>query len=117
MMDQGMIEIIQNRDEDEVDAISPVFRIPEPVVIKYDGSKKKVSPALVIKPAGPVPYSSDKVVPYRYNVVMLEDGKEVPLTSTSVVSIQDVSGVTRSGRVFSAPSKPHEDVMKRTAIP
>ncbi|KAI5402268.1 hypothetical protein KIW84_050039 [Lathyrus oleraceus] len=59
MLDEGVIEILQNRnvDEDalEVNVISPVFRIPEPVVIKYDGSKKKVSPTLVIKPAGPVP--------------------------------------------------------------
>ncbi|KAI5420442.1 hypothetical protein KIW84_044293 [Lathyrus oleraceus] len=68
--------------------------ILEPVVVKYDGSKKKVSPTLVIKSAGPVPYSSDKAVPYRYNAVMLEDGKEVPLPSTSIVSIYDVSGVT-----------------------
>ncbi|KAI5429602.1 hypothetical protein KIW84_034250 [Lathyrus oleraceus] len=116
MLDQGMIEILQNRNEDEVDVISPVFRMPEPVVVKYDGSKKKVSSSLVIKPAGPVPYVSDKVVPYRYHAVMLEDGKEAPLPSTSVVSISDVSGVTRSGRIFSAPPKPHEDVVRRTAV-
>ncbi|KAI5384770.1 hypothetical protein KIW84_071675 [Lathyrus oleraceus] len=83
---------------------------------KYDSSKKKVSSTLVIKPAGPVPYSSDRVVPYRYNAVALEDRKEVPLPSTSVVSISDVSGVTSSGRVFSAPPKPHEDVLRRAAI-
>ena len=63
MIDQGMTEILQNRNKDEVDVITPLFKIPEPVVVKYDGSKKKVSPALVIKPAGPVPYVSDKVVP------------------------------------------------------
>jgi hypothetical protein len=28
MLDQGMIEILQNCNEDEVDVISPVFRIP-----------------------------------------------------------------------------------------
>ncbi|KAI5388222.1 hypothetical protein KIW84_074058 [Lathyrus oleraceus] len=116
MLDQGMIEILQNRNEDEVDVISPVFRIPEPVVVRYDGSKKKVSPSLIIKPAGPVSYSSDKVVPYRYNAVALEDGKEVSLPSTSIVSISDVSGVTRSGRVFSAPPKPHEDVLRRATV-
>ncbi|KAI5388865.1 hypothetical protein KIW84_074500 [Lathyrus oleraceus] len=110
MLNQGMIEILQNRNEDEVDVITPVFKIPDPVVIKYDGSKKKVSPTLVIKPAGPIPYVSDKAVSYRYNTIMLEDGKEVPLPSTFVVSISDVSGVTRSGRVFPAQSKSHEDV-------
>jgi hypothetical protein len=34
MLDEGVIEILQNRDgDDEVNVISPVFRIPEPVVI------------------------------------------------------------------------------------
>ncbi|KAI5431515.1 hypothetical protein KIW84_035629 [Lathyrus oleraceus] len=107
LLDDGTIEILQNRnvdeDEPEVNVISPVFKIPEPVVIRYDGSKQKVSPSLVIKPAGPVPYSSDKAIPFRYNLVAVEDGKEVPLPSSSVVNITDVSGLTRSGRVFSAP--------------
>ncbi|KAI5411746.1 hypothetical protein KIW84_056714 [Lathyrus oleraceus] len=111
LLDEGTIEILQNRnvDEDvpEVNVISPVFELPEPVVIRYDGSKPKVSPSLVIKPAGPVPYSSDKAIPFRYNPVAVEDGKEVSLPSTSVVNIADVSGLTRSGRVFSAPPKPH----------
>ncbi|KAI5420857.1 hypothetical protein KIW84_044622 [Lathyrus oleraceus] len=110
LLDEGTIEILQNRnvDEDEpkVNVISPVFKLPAPVVIRYDGSKPKVSPSLVIKPAGPVPYSSDRAVPFRYNPVIVEDGKEVSLPSTSVVNIADVSGLTRSGRVFSAP-KPH----------
>ncbi|XP_050915902.1 uncharacterized protein LOC127130995 [Lathyrus oleraceus] len=89
MLDHGMIEILQNCNKDKVDVISPVFRIPEPIIVKYDGSKKKISPALVIKSAGPVPYSSDKAVPYRYNTVILKDGKE---------------------------PKSHEDVVKKTVV-
>ncbi|KAI5430419.1 hypothetical protein KIW84_034846 [Lathyrus oleraceus] len=116
MLDQGMIEILQNRNEDEVDVITPVFKIPDPVVIKYDGSKKKVLPTLVIKPAGRVPYVSDKAVPYLYNDVILEDGNEVLFPSTSVVSTSDFSGVTRSGRVFSAQPKSHEDVMRKDVV-
>ncbi|KAI5395140.1 hypothetical protein KIW84_061657 [Lathyrus oleraceus] len=80
MLDQGVIEILQNRDEDEVNVISPVVRIPEPVIIRYD------------------------------------DGKEVSLPSTSVVSISDVSGVTHSGRVFSAPPKPQDDMRRADVI-
>ncbi|KAI5404311.1 hypothetical protein KIW84_051458 [Lathyrus oleraceus] len=114
MLDEGVIEILQNRnvdeDADEVNIISPVFWIPEPVIIKYDGSKQKVSPALTIKPAGPVPYSTEKAIPYRYNAVAVENGKDVSLPSSSVVNIADVSGLTRSGRVFSAPPKPQIDV-------
>ncbi|KAI5424556.1 hypothetical protein KIW84_030655 [Lathyrus oleraceus] len=93
MLDEGVIEILQNRnvdeDELEVNVISLVFRIPEPVVIKYDGSKQKVSPALTIKPAGPIPYSFEKAVPYRYNAVAVENGKEVSFPSSSVVNIAD----------------------------
>ncbi|KAI5411788.1 hypothetical protein KIW84_056743 [Lathyrus oleraceus] len=110
LQDDGTIEILQNmnvdEDEPKVNVISPVFKIPELVVIRYDGSKQKVSPSLIIKPAGPVPYSSDKAIPFRYNDVSVEDGKEVPLPSPSVVNIADISGLTRSGRVFSAPPKP-----------
>ncbi|KAI5444592.1 hypothetical protein KIW84_013015 [Lathyrus oleraceus] len=113
MLDEGVIEILQNRnvdeDEPEVNVISPVFRIPEPVVIKYDGSKQKASHTLVTKPAEPVPYSSKKAVPYHYNVVAMENWKEVSLPSSSVVNIADVSGLTRSGRVFSASLKPQAD--------
>ncbi|KAI5409967.1 hypothetical protein KIW84_055434 [Lathyrus oleraceus] len=82
MLDEGVIEILQNRnvneDAVEVNVISPVFRIPEPVVIKYD----------------------------------VENVKEVPLPSSSVVNIADVSGLTRSGRVFSAPPKPQADARR-----
>ncbi|KAI5410512.1 hypothetical protein KIW84_055862 [Lathyrus oleraceus] len=63
-------------------------------------SNKSLS-SLVIRLAGPVPYASDKVVQYQYNATMLENGQEVPLSTTNfVVSITDVIKVTRSGRVF-----------------
>ena len=59
-----------------------------------------------------MPYSSEKAVPYRYNAVALENGKEVPLPSSFVVNIADVSGLTHSGRVFSAPPKSQADVRR-----
>ncbi|XP_050890962.1 uncharacterized protein LOC127096434 [Lathyrus oleraceus] len=103
-----------DRDEDKhcVNVIVPHFNIPEPVVIAYNSQKSVVSP-LVIRLAGPTPYESDKVVPYKYNSTMLEDGKEVPIPPlSSVINIVDVSGVTRSGRVFaSVPTKRIEDTL------
>jgi hypothetical protein len=59
-----------------------------------------------------VPYESDKAIPYKYNATMVEDGKEVSIPPlSSVVSIADVSRVTRSGRVFaSEPPKKVDDV-------
>lgn len=99
-------------DEDEhgVNVIVPHFNIPELVVIAYNSQKSVVSP-LVICLEGPTPYESDRVVPYKYNSIMLEDGNGVLIPSlSSVVNIADVSGVTRSSRVFAyVPPKRIED--------
>ncbi|KAI5444278.1 hypothetical protein KIW84_012780 [Lathyrus oleraceus] len=61
----------------------------------------------------PIPYVSDKVVPYKFNATMIKDGQEVPFpAANSVVSIVDVVKVTLSGCVFSPISpKVVEDVM------
>lgn len=107
----------------DVNVIVPVFNTPEWVVIQYSSNKndsKSVSP-LVIRLAGPVPYSSYKVVPYKYNATMIENGKEVPLpAANSVVSIAYVVKVTRSGRMFGHVSpKVVEDVSvgKKAEVP
>ncbi|KAI5445004.1 hypothetical protein KIW84_013324 [Lathyrus oleraceus] len=55
---------------------------------------------MIIKPAGPVPYSYDKAIPYRYNVVELEDGKEA---DTRRVDIADCD-VRQIGNVVVAPN-------------
>ncbi|KAI5396333.1 hypothetical protein KIW84_062514 [Lathyrus oleraceus] len=61
---------------------------------------RSISP-LVIQLAGPVPYASNRVVPYQYNATMVENGQEVPLhTTNSIMNIADIMEVTRSGRVF-----------------
>ncbi|KAI5441687.1 hypothetical protein KIW84_010944 [Lathyrus oleraceus] len=95
-----------NPRDDDVNVIVPVFRTPERVVIRYDSSNnnivnnRSVSP-LVIRLTSPISYAFDKVVPYQHNATMLENCQEVPLpTTSSVVSITDVTKVTRSGRVF-----------------
>ena len=50
---------------------------------------------------GPIPYKSNKVVPYKYNATILEDGVEVPIQPMpDVGNIAENSRVTRSGRVF-----------------
>ncbi|KAI5409895.1 hypothetical protein KIW84_055377 [Lathyrus oleraceus] len=89
----------------DVNVIVLVFKTPERVVIQFDSSSKKENRSvslLVIRLAGHVPYSSDKVVPYKYNATMIENGQEVPLSVANlVVNILDVVKVTRSGRMFS----------------
>ncbi|KAI5444312.1 hypothetical protein KIW84_012809 [Lathyrus oleraceus] len=65
---------------------------------------------------GPIPYSSDKAVPYQYNATMIKDGQKVVLPATSsIVSIVDVTKVTRSGRVFGSvfPKDKEESVVSK----
>ncbi|KAI5407324.1 hypothetical protein KIW84_053543 [Lathyrus oleraceus] len=100
LMDEGMIQIFQSRHvDDDVNVIVPIFKQPERLVIQYDDinnnnvNNRSVS-SLVIWLEGPVPYSSDKAIPYQYNATMIEGGQEVPLPTTrSVVSIVDVTKV------------------------
>ena len=69
LMDEGLIQIFQSRHlGNDVNGIVPIFKTPERVVIQFDRSNinnvnRLVSP-LVIRLAGPVPYSPNKVVPY-----------------------------------------------------
>jgi hypothetical protein len=90
--------------DNKVNVIVPQFNDFEPIQITYDSRKTSVTP-LVINLPGPVPYQSDKVVPYKYNATMNENGKDVPLPS--IVNVADVRRVTTSGRVF---AKRTEDV-------
>ncbi|KAI5444422.1 hypothetical protein KIW84_012882 [Lathyrus oleraceus] len=127
LMDEGMIQIVQSRHvDDDVNVIVPIFKQPERLVIQYNSSNsnndsnRSVLP-LVIRLAGPVPYSSDKAVSYQYNATMIEGGQEVPLpTTSSVVSIVDVTKVTRSGSVFGPvfPKDKEESVVsKKVEVP
>ncbi|XP_050915376.1 uncharacterized protein LOC127130403 [Lathyrus oleraceus] len=87
LIDEGVIQIIHPRDMgNDVNVIVP----------------------------GPVPYAFDKVVPYKYNATIIENGQEVHLpAANSVVSVPYVVKVTHNGRVFGpVPPKVVEDVVK-----
>ncbi|KAI5400583.1 hypothetical protein KIW84_065462 [Lathyrus oleraceus] len=125
LMDEGMIQIVQSRHvDDDVNVIVPVFKQQEKLIIQYDSSnnnsQRSVS-SLVIRLAGPILYSSDKGVPYQYNATMMKDGQEAPLpTTSSVVSIVDVTKVTRIGRVFGSvfpKDKGETIVVKKVEVP
>src|SRR4051812_32372227 len=131
LLDNGTIEIYRNRDEIEVNMIGcyphellvsdinsempkvnvtvPHFNMPERMEVTYNRPKVPIAPLVICLP-GPVPYDSDKAVPYNYNATMIKNGQEVPLpTLSSVVNIADVSRVTRSGRVYT-PLPPKQPV-------
>ncbi|XP_058724226.1 uncharacterized protein LOC131595775 [Vicia villosa] len=114
LMDDNTITVLANKEDDEVFTVSPQINQVEPMQVKYDSRKTAIAPLVIYLP-GPVPYESDKAIPYKYNATFIENGKETPLLS--VVNIADVSRVTRSGRVFNRTTenveKPSEEVPHR----
>lgn len=98
-------------NEDEFNMIVPHFEMLESVEVDYYG--KTVVRLLVICLPGAVPYSSHKVVPYKYNATILEDGKELEIQPLPfVVNIANISCMTRSGRVFTQVPQTYVDVTK-----
>ena len=88
--------VMTKYSEEGVNIIVPYFNDSSPVEIEYC-SKPVVAP-LVICLLGPVSYKSDKVVSYKYNATILEDGVEVPIHPLS--NFAEASRVTRTGRMF-----------------
>lgn len=104
VLDEGMIQVHRQRSplelqEKDVNVIVPCFNFPESVEVTYH-AKTTIKP-VVVCPPGPMPYNSDKAVPYRYTATIIENGKEVEIQPlASVTNIADNSRITRSGRVF-----------------
>ncbi|XP_050898072.1 uncharacterized protein LOC127104970 [Lathyrus oleraceus] len=117
VLDQGLIQISRQvsspeSQEQEVNVIIPCFNIPEKVEIAYHPREP-----VVIFPPGPMPYNSDKAVPYRYAATIIENGKEVEIkTLASVTNIAANSRMTRSGRVFAPPVIPSRNVEKDPVV-
>jgi hypothetical protein len=75
MLDRRELRITYKRNEDEDDEVFVIvheFNIPEPVEVTFNSQQSAVTP-LVICLSGPMPYTSDKAVPYKYNATMIED--------------------------------------------
>jgi hypothetical protein len=111
MIDRRELQIThkRNEDEDDVFAIVPEFNIREPVEVTFNSPELVVTPLVICLP-GPLPYTSNKAIPYKYNATMIEDGQEIPIpTLPPSVNIAEVSRVTRSGRVFPTVSQKKAD--------
>jgi hypothetical protein len=99
----------RNEDEDDVFAIIPEFNIQERLDVTFNSQELAVTPLVICLP-GPLPYTSNKAIPYKYNATMIEDGQEIPIpTLPPSVNIAEVSRVTRSGRVFPTVSQKKAD--------
>ncbi|XP_058756281.1 uncharacterized protein LOC131629517 [Vicia villosa] len=99
---------------EDVSVISKApLRIPTKGPIKIT-TEPRVAPLIITKP-GPIPYSSDKAVPWNYGAdVYINDVKQEPLTdkmaeiiNPDVGNIAGNSKVTRSGRIFSPEISPN----------
>ncbi|GAU52030.1 hypothetical protein TSUD_418580, partial [Trifolium subterraneum] len=122
MLDRRELQITYKRNEDEdpndgngeVFVIIPEFDIPEHIEVAYNSQRSIVTP-LVISLPGPMPYNSEKAIPYKYNATMIENGREVPIPALPPsVNIAEVSRVTRSGRVFpSMVQRKSEDLVNK----
>ncbi|KAI5399014.1 hypothetical protein KIW84_064401 [Lathyrus oleraceus] len=94
-MDENIIQIQQSRYMgNDVNVIVPVSKTPEQVVIQFDSSNKSVNRSvmsLVIRLAGHVCYPSHKVVPYKHNATIIENGfvEDVSVGKKAEVPIAD----------------------------
>ncbi|GAU10755.1 hypothetical protein TSUD_425210, partial [Trifolium subterraneum] len=122
MLDRRELQITYKRNEDEdpndgngeIFVIIPEFDIPEHIEVAYNSQRSIVTPLMISLP-GPMPYISEKAIPYKYNATMIENGHEVPIPALPPsVNIAEVSRVTRSGRVFlSMVQKKSEDLVSK----
>ena len=89
-------ELVVERKCEDVCVIAP----EGPFEIFFD-SRKSAAPPLIIRVPGPIPPTSEKAVPYKYNATMTEGAGKAPvLPSTSVGNIAENSRVLRNGRVI-----------------
>jgi len=93
-------ELVVTREDKSVCVTIPGFNIPERIEVTYNSAKPAVTPLVICMP-GPLPYTSQRAIPYKYEATTLEDGKEIPLHPlASVVNIVESSKVLRSGRIL-----------------
>ena len=90
---------------------------PKPLVIHFTRDvttqrPRGFQPVIVKKPA-PFPYKSDKTVPWKYTAQGPDGRKDAflihvkdNLPSAKVKNISNMSGMTRSGRIFATPELP-----------
>ncbi|KAH1238838.1 hypothetical protein GmHk_08G023431 [Glycine max] len=106
MIDQGRLEVgDEGREEQHI----CIFGRPKPLVIYFTkgvASQKPRHPSTA-KPV-PFPYQNSHAVPWRYTPQNKEGEEATDISSLSakVTNITELSGVTRSGRVFAPPDLP-----------
>ncbi|GAU51892.1 hypothetical protein TSUD_416770 [Trifolium subterraneum] len=98
LMDKG--ELVVTKKSEDVCVIVPEFNVSDRLEMIYNSGEPTVTPLVICVP-GPMPYTSLRAVPYRYDATMLQDGVETPIPPLiSVDNIADNSKILRSGRIL-----------------
>ncbi|GAU10658.1 hypothetical protein TSUD_419880, partial [Trifolium subterraneum] len=99
LMDKG--ELVVTKKSEDVCVIVPEFNVSDRLEMIYNSGEPTVTPLVICVP-GPMPYTSLRAVPYRYDATILQDGVEIPIPPLiSVDNIADNSKILRSGRILS----------------
>ncbi|GAU10334.1 hypothetical protein TSUD_421710, partial [Trifolium subterraneum] len=98
LMDKG--ELVVTKKSEDVCVIVPEFNVSDRLEMIYNSGEPTVTPLVICLP-GPMPYTSLRAVPYRYDATMLQNGMETPIPPLiSVDNIADNSKILRSGRIL-----------------
>ncbi|GAU46526.1 hypothetical protein TSUD_402560 [Trifolium subterraneum] len=116
LMDKG--ELVVTKLSEDVYFIVPEFNVSDRLEMIYNSGEPTVTPLVICLP-GPMPYTSLRAVPYRYDATMLPDGVETPIPSLiSVENIADNSKILRSGRILPGTVQGKtNDSVEKTQIP
>ncbi|GAU51875.1 hypothetical protein TSUD_416600 [Trifolium subterraneum] len=116
LMDKG--ELVVTKKSEDVCVIVPEFNASDRLEMIYNSGEPTVTPLVICLP-GPMPYTSLRAVPYRYDATMLQDGVEIPIPPLiSVDNIADSSKILRSGRILPGVVQEKTDSsVEKTQIP
>ncbi|XP_058754437.1 uncharacterized protein LOC131627615 [Vicia villosa] len=92
------------------------------VSIPYTPAKIPVparAPPLVITLPGPVPYTSERAIPWNYGAEVFYQGTkheiEIPVEKKDVDNVVGIGRLTRSGRIFNPPQNTRDDNIEALA--
>ncbi|XP_058774480.1 uncharacterized protein LOC131648768 [Vicia villosa] len=110
LMDSGYLQFEHVRRPERVENAVNVVSIP------YTPAKIPVparAPPLVITSPGPVPYTSEKAIPWNYGGEVFYQGAKyeikMPVEKEDVDNVVGIGRMTRSGRIFNPPQNTRDD--------
>jgi hypothetical protein len=116
LMDKG--ELLVTKKSEDVCGIVPEFNVADHLEMIYNSGESNI-PRLTIRMPGPVLYTSEKAITYRYQATMIQNGVETPIPPlTSVSNVTDSRRILRSGRVIqgAVPQKSNVPTVEKVPV-